>query len=127
MNFQNERTVSLLFGLVGIALGVHLLGPSQRMVDWHKFGMGALVLSVGGAFFSGVLGGWVAGKIAGLLRAEPAMLHGAIVWLVTVPLLLTLAALGAGRTSWRLVWRTGWTSSLGRPPECARSGTQRPA
>jgi hypothetical protein len=88
--------LALLFGLVGIALGVHLLGPSQRLVDWRKFGVGALVFSVAGAFFSGVLGGWVAGKIAGLLRAEPAMLHGAIVWLVTVPLLLTLAALGAG-------------------------------
>jgi hypothetical protein len=88
--------LALLFGLVGIALGFHLLGPSGRIVDWHKFGIGALIFSVCGAFFSGVVGGWVAGKIAGILRSEPAMLHGAIVWLVTVPLLLALAALGAG-------------------------------
>jgi hypothetical protein len=88
--------LALVFGLVGIALGFHLLGPSQRIVDWHKFGIGALIFSVAGAFFSGVLGGWVAGKVAGILRSEPAMLHGAIVWLVTVPLLVVLAALGAG-------------------------------
>jgi hypothetical protein len=88
--------LALLFGLVGIALGLHLLGPSGRIVDWHKFGIGALIFSVCGAFFSGVVGGWVAGKVAGILRSEPAMLHGAIVWLVTVPLLLALAALGAG-------------------------------
>jgi hypothetical protein len=88
--------LALLFGLVGIALGFHLLGPSGRIVDWHKFGIGALIFSVCGAFFSGVVGGWVAGKIGGLLRSEPAMLHGAIVWLVTVPLVLVLAALGAG-------------------------------
>jgi hypothetical protein len=88
--------LALLFGLVGIALGLHLLGPSGRIVDWHKFGLGALIFSVCGAFFSGVVGGWVAGKVAGMLRSEPAMLHGAIVWLVTVPLLLALAALGAG-------------------------------
>jgi hypothetical protein len=88
--------LALLFGLVGIALGLHLLGPSQRIVNWHKFGLGALIFSVCGAFFSGVVGGWVAGKIGGLLRSEPAMLHGAIVWLVTVPLVLVLAALGAG-------------------------------
>ena len=88
--------LALLFGLGGIALGVHLLGPSQRIVDWRKFTMGALIFSVCGAFFSGVVGGWVAGKVAGILRSEPAMLHGAIVWLVTVPLLLALAALGAG-------------------------------
>jgi hypothetical protein len=42
-----------------------------------------------------VVGGWVAGKITGILRSEPAMLHGAIVWLVTVPLLLAFAAMGA--------------------------------
>jgi hypothetical protein len=88
--------LALLFGLVGIALGFHLLGPSGRIVDWHKFGIGALIFSVCGAFFSGVVGGWVASRIAGILRSEPAMLHGAIVWLVTVPLLLVLAALGAG-------------------------------
>src|ERR1044071_7747563 len=49
--------LALLFGLVGIALGFHLLGPSGRIVDWHKFGIGALIFSVCGAFFSGVLGG----------------------------------------------------------------------
>src|SRR5207249_8067248 len=37
-----------------------------------------------------------AGRIAGLHHAEPAMLHGAIMWLVTIPMLLVLAALGAG-------------------------------
>src|SRR5512142_2796078 len=88
--------LALLFGLVGIALGFHLLGPSGRIIDWHKFGIGALIFSVCGAFFSGVVGGWVAGRIAGILRSEPAMLHGAIVWLVIVPLLLVLAAVGAG-------------------------------
>ena len=88
--------LALLFGLAGIALGFHLLGPGQRIVAWRQFGAGALIFSVCGAFFSFVVGGWVAGKIAGILRSEPAMLHGAIVWLVTVPLLLTLAALGAG-------------------------------
>ena len=30
------------------------------------------------------LGGWTAGKILGARRAEPAMLHGAIAWLVTI-------------------------------------------
>jgi hypothetical protein len=98
--------LALLFGLGGIALGFHLLGPSQRIVDWHKFTVGALIFSVSGAFFSGVVGGWVAGKVTGILRSEPAMLHGAIVWLVTVPLLLALGALGAGS------YFGGWYSGL---------------
>jgi hypothetical protein len=85
----------VLFGLVGTALGAHLLGPEHRVVDLKKVGIWALVFSVCGAFFSSVVGGWVAVKIAGILHAEPAIIHGAIVWLVTVPLLVVGAALGA--------------------------------
>ena len=55
--------LALLFGLGGIALGVHLLGPSQRIVDWRKFTMGALIFSVCGAFFSGC--GWGLGRWQG--------------------------------------------------------------
>jgi hypothetical protein len=42
------------------------------------------------------VGGWITGKINGFRRAETDMLHGAIVWLVSVPILVLLAALGAG-------------------------------
>jgi hypothetical protein len=111
--------LALLFGLGGIALGFHLLGPSQRIVDWHKFTAGALIFSVSGAFFSGVVGGWVAGKVTGILRSETAMLHGAIAWLVTVPLLLVLATLGAGSYfgGWYggLAGQSTWSAPVGGP------------
>jgi len=67
---------ALIIGLIGIALGMHVLGPESRVVDWHKFKIGALVFSVLGSFVAFVVGGWVTGRIAGLLRSEPAMLHG---------------------------------------------------
>jgi len=86
----------MIFGLIGIALGAHLLDPEHRVVDLKKLGLGALAFSVFSAFLSFVIAGWVAGKIAGILHAEPAMLHGAITWLVAVPLLVVLSALGAG-------------------------------
>ena len=85
----------LVIGLAAIALGAHLLGPENRVVDMRTLGVLTLILGVCGAFFSAVIGGWVAAKIAGILHSEPAMLHGAIVWLVTVPLLVVGAALGA--------------------------------
>ena len=88
-------SVLLLFGLVGTALGAHLLGPEHRIVDVKKIGIWTLILSVCAAFFSSVIGGWVAGKIAGILHSEPAMLHGAFVWLLTVPMLVLCAAIGA--------------------------------
>jgi hypothetical protein len=87
---------ALIFGLVAIAIGAHQLGPSDRIVKWSDFSLGALIFGVLGAFLSFVCGGWVAGKIAGFSRAETASLHGGIVWLVAIPLLLVLAALGAG-------------------------------
>jgi uncharacterized membrane protein YeaQ/YmgE (transglycosylase-associated protein family) len=87
---------TLIFGLIGIAVGAHQVGPARNIVRWSDFGFGALVFSVFGAFIAFVVGGWLAGRIAGIRRSEPSMLHGGIVWLWTVPLLLILASLGAG-------------------------------
>jgi hypothetical protein len=53
-----------------------------------------------------VIGGWIAREIAGILRSEPAMLHGAITWCVAVPLLVALAAVGASNHF------GGWFGSL---------------
>jgi len=86
--------IALLFGLIGLAMGIYQTGAG--IASWSTFGVAALILSVFGAFLAFVAGGWVAARIAGFRRAEPAMLHGAIVWLLTVPLLMALAALGAG-------------------------------
>jgi hypothetical protein len=109
--------VGLIFGLIGIAVGANLLGPEHRVVDLTKLKLTTVALSIFGAFLSFAVGGWVAGKIAGILHSEPAMLHGAIVWLVGVPLLLILAALGAGG------FFGGWYGGLaGTPAWGARAG-----
>jgi hypothetical protein len=84
--------IGLLIGLVGVALGAN---EAAEYVDWKKLHLIGLIFSVGGAFFGYVAGGWAAARIAGRVRSEPAILHGAIVWLVTIPLLLVLGALGA--------------------------------
>ena len=102
--------MALVLGLVGVAVGAHQTGVNARITKWSDVGLAALVFSVAGAFFSFVVGGWVAGKIAGVRRAETGSLHGAIVWVVTVPLLLLLAALGAGS------YFGGWYSGLAGTP-----------
>src|SRR3954451_19574257 len=79
---------ALILGLAGISLGMHVLGTEGRVVDWGKFKIGTLIFSVFGAFIAFVVGGWVTARIAGTRHSEPAMLHGAIAWLVAVPLLL---------------------------------------
>jgi hypothetical protein len=81
----------LIIGLLGFALGVHEVA---RYVDWKKVRLVGAAFSVGGAFFAFVVGGWIAARIAGIRRSEPAILHGAIVWLLGLPLLLAVAAIG---------------------------------
>ena len=83
----------LILGLVGIAIGAHRVG--HPLGTWHDMSLLALIWSVLAAFLSFVAGGWAAAKVGGLRRSETAMLHGAIAWLVAVPILLLLSALGA--------------------------------
>jgi len=108
---------ALVIGLCGIALGAHVAGPENRLEDLRKLSLGALAFSVLGAFFAFVVGGWVTSKIAGILRSETGMLHGAITWLLAVPLLVTMVALGAG------AFFGNWYGGLGGTPAWAMRET----
>jgi hypothetical protein len=96
--------VGLIIGLLGYAVGANEVANT---VDWKKLRLITAIFSVGGAFFAFVAGGWTAARIAGIRRSEPAMLHGAITFLVTLPLLLTLGAIGVSGH-----WG-GWYGGLG--------------
>jgi hypothetical protein len=103
----------VVLGLIGVALGFHLVGVENRIVDLNKVRMATFAFSIFSAFLAFVLGGWVAGKVAGIYRSEPAMLHGAITWLLTVPVLIVLASLGAGS------YFGGWYGGLSGSPSWA--------
>jgi hypothetical protein len=84
--------VAVIIGLLGLATGAHQV---TRSVSWENVQLTTLFFEVSGAFFSFVVGGWAAGRVAGIRRAEPAMLHGAVVWGLGLALLVGLGALGA--------------------------------
>jgi hypothetical protein len=109
--------VGLLIGLLGFAFGANEVANT---VDWKKLRLISAIFAVGGAFFAFVAGGWTAGRIAGIRRSEPAMLHGAIVWLVALPLFLALAALGISGH-----WG-GWYGGLGGITPLASGATMHP-
>jgi hypothetical protein len=96
--------VGLVIGLTGHALGAHEV--STRVVNWKAVRLVTLVFSIGGAFLAFVVGGWAAASIANFRSAEPSMVHGALAWLVAVPVMLVLGALG-GLTAWG-----GWYGGL---------------
>jgi hypothetical protein len=105
----------VVIGLIGVALGAHVVGPSSRILSWREFGLWALIISVCGAFFSFVAGGWAAARLAGIRRAEPAMLHGALAWVLAVPLLVAAANLGSGHVM------GSWYGGLGGTPSWAQA------
>jgi hypothetical protein len=110
--------VGLIIGLLGFALGVHEVA---RYTDWRKLRLVGALFSVGGAFFAFVVAGWVAARVAGIRRSEPAILHGVIAWLVALPMLLVLAAVGG------LGHFGGWYGGLsGTPSWVVQSGTPDP-
>jgi hypothetical protein len=114
--------VGLLVGLVGYAIGAHQL-TAPRTMTFRNVSLLTTVFSVAGAFFAFVVGGWVAGTIVGARRAEPAILHGVIAWLVTIPMMLLLAALGAtgmwGGWYAGLVASPAWMATPPTTPEIA--------
>ena len=82
----------VLFGLIGTAIGAHKAGVEGRITSWSGVGFAALAFVVISSFFAFVIAGWVAGRIAGIRRAEDAILQGALAWLVAVFVLVMMAA-----------------------------------
>ena len=93
-------TMALIFGLIAVALGAHAVGPDARVVDLRKLEFAGVAFAIFGAFLSFVIGAWIAGKIAGVLHAEPAMVTGGIVWLTAIPILALFAAANVGADGW---------------------------
>ncbi|HUG55656.1 MAG TPA: hypothetical protein VMJ92_01155, partial [Candidatus Limnocylindrales bacterium] len=100
---------AVVFGLVGVGLGAQTAGVEGRLTDWDDVGFWALVFAVFGAFLVGVIGGWVAARVAGFRRAETAILHGAVAWLVGTTLFLVPSALGGGAIG-------GWAAAFAPLP-----------
>jgi hypothetical protein len=108
-------TAALLGGLLGIALGAFPVTPGSR-IGPEDLGFAELAASVCVGFFSFVIGGWVAARLAGTRQAETAILHGAIAWLVAVPMLVVLVAFGVRGFG-------GWYGGLAGAPIWASPGT----
>jgi hypothetical protein len=100
---------AVLFGLIGTAIGAHKAGIEGRITTWSGVGFGSLVFAVFSSFFAFVIGAWTTARVGGIRRSEPAVLHGAVTWVVGVFLLFVLAALGSG-------FFYGWFAGLAPTP-----------
>jgi len=84
----------VLFGVIGTAVGSWKAGSEGRVTDFSAVARVAVAYAVFVSFFAFVIGGWVTARIAGIRRAEPAILHGAIAFLVATVVLLAMASFG---------------------------------
>lgn len=114
--------VGLIIGLIGYAIGAHQL-TAPRTTTFRNVRLITTLFNVVGVFFAFVVGGWVAGRIVGARRAEPAILHGVIAWLVTVPMMLLLGVVGAtamwGGWYGGLIASPAWVATPPTTPEIA--------
>jgi bacteriorhodopsin len=86
-------SAALIFGLIGTAVGATSIEKFSSFTTISRIDVAMVVC---GAFFSFVIGGWVAAKITGARHSERTILHAAIAWLVATPLLVVMLAAGAG-------------------------------
>jgi len=108
----------VLFGVVGTAVGSWKAGNEGRITDFSGIARVAVAYAVFASFLAFVIGGWVTARIAGIRRAEPAILHAAISFLVATVTLLAMASFGGAVFS-------GWYAGLA-PSSAAPTGTAQP-
>jgi bacteriorhodopsin len=84
---------AMILGLLGTAAGATSLEKFSSFTTISRIDVAMVICA---AFFSFVIGGWVAAKITGARHAERTILHAAIAWLVATPLLVVMLVAGAG-------------------------------
>lgn len=72
--------VQLLLSLLGLGIGMSTIDPIQEQNPFSGLGMGAIIWWVGSILISLFIGGWVAGRLAGMPRNTDSILHGILTW-----------------------------------------------
>jgi hypothetical protein len=87
----------LLFTMLGLAIGLTFIEPLTGQTPWQGISIGAGIWWVVSALISLFLGGWAAGRLAGMPLRQDAILHGILAWgLVTfISFYLVITGVGA--------------------------------
>ena len=83
----------VILNLLGLAIGLSVYDAGDPA---SNFGIGAGIWGAVSAIIAFILGGAVAGYAAATGRQGDGMLNGAMVWLVTIPLIVYLLSSGVG-------------------------------
>ena len=104
--------VQLILSMFGLAIGFGAVDPAQETAPFSGIGWGAGIWWIITAILSMFLGGWSAGRLAGIPRRPSAILHGVVVWSLATLLTLWLATSAIGRVTSGAVGIVGETAGL---------------
>jgi hypothetical protein len=86
----------LLLTMLGLAIGLTIIDPPSGQTPWQGIGIGVGIWWVVSALISLFLGGWTAGRLAGMPLRQDAILHSIVVWGLITLISFYLVITGAG-------------------------------
>ncbi|MEL6288251.1 MAG: hypothetical protein AAFQ42_07645 [Pseudomonadota bacterium] len=81
----------ILLTLLGLGIGLAIVDPLYDQNPTSGAGIGTLLWIAGSSFLAMLVGGFVAGRFAGLPKTLSGALHGAVVWAIATLALVYLA------------------------------------
>jgi hypothetical protein len=109
--------IQLLLSLLGIGLGASTIHPTQENgASAQNVGLGSAIWFAISSLISLFIGGWIAGRLAGIPRSIDAVIHGLITWSLSALFTIYLLSTTVG------VIITGATGALGTLFSAAGSG-----
>lgn len=89
--------VEVLMGVLGAGIGFGMVHPgSADSPDMASFATGAGLWSLGSTVLALIVGGWAAARLAGVASRSDGMLHGLLIWALTLLVAVYLIASAAG-------------------------------
>ncbi len=84
-----------LLGVLGLAVGLTALEPREG-APGAGFGWGAAIWASVSLLISLFIGGWLAGRLSGFVRAADGALNGVLVWALSLLAMVYLVSTGVG-------------------------------
>jgi hypothetical protein len=88
--------VQALLSVLGIGIGASTIDPVNEQQPAAGIGIGAGIWFIVSALIAFFVGGWIAGRLAGVPRQIDSLLHGALVWGLAVLLTFYLVTTAVG-------------------------------
>ncbi len=88
--------IQVTLAMLGLAIGLAVVDPGQGNVQWDDVGIGAVIWWVVTSLIAVFIGGWTAGRMAGLTKRLDGGLHGLVTWALTTVLTIWLLGSAVG-------------------------------